>query len=360
MKKGFTISEILITLAIVGVVASMTLPTLIVEINKKIKSSQKGVIESRLLKGINLYNSLENGLNYPSYVSTKEFLEGLSKHYKMVKICDETNLQECMPYKTIQDEGETIDISKLGTAGSFGLISSDYYSPAGFISAGGTPFFVALKKNCTYDPDTPMKSIGESGCLAMLYDINGTRKPNTVGEDIVVYNGMTPKGYFKKVNGVKVFGPAVNATGISAQQCREEKEKNYGISLCGRDNDGYAGGMKYCHDIGTHMATPDELSKIIGGLWKNNKNERLTDFNLYSPSFGNDYVFDAELAETLNLKNREGLTSYVTDLLLEEHPTVPIAGSYVRIYNYKRLAVIEGANRWQMGGAQVICVKNNE
>ena len=35
MKKGFTLAEVLITLGIIGVVAAMTMPTLINNINNK-------------------------------------------------------------------------------------------------------------------------------------------------------------------------------------------------------------------------------------------------------------------------------------------------------------------------------------
>ncbi|MBR1424569.1 type II secretion system protein, partial [bacterium] len=48
-KAAFTLAEVLITLAVIGVVAAMTLPTLIAKINEKADSNQKAVIEAKLI-----------------------------------------------------------------------------------------------------------------------------------------------------------------------------------------------------------------------------------------------------------------------------------------------------------------------
>ncbi|MBR1424890.1 type II secretion system protein [bacterium] len=53
-KAAFTLAEVLITLAIIGVVAAMTLPTLIAKINEKADSNQKAVIEAKLIQGLNM------------------------------------------------------------------------------------------------------------------------------------------------------------------------------------------------------------------------------------------------------------------------------------------------------------------
>ena len=50
MKKAFTLAEVLITLAIIGVVAAMTIPTLISSYNKK-------VVETKLLRVYSVMNN---------------------------------------------------------------------------------------------------------------------------------------------------------------------------------------------------------------------------------------------------------------------------------------------------------------
>ena len=50
MKNGFTLAEVLITLGIIGVVAAMTIPTLISNYKKQIDSNGKEALHS--IKGM--------------------------------------------------------------------------------------------------------------------------------------------------------------------------------------------------------------------------------------------------------------------------------------------------------------------
>ncbi|MBR1424937.1 type II secretion system protein, partial [bacterium] len=87
-KAAFTLAEILITLAVIGVVAAMTLPTLIAKINEKADSNQKAVIEAKLIQGLNMLD-LHGGMN-DTYSSTAEFVEELGKYMKITAVCDGT------------------------------------------------------------------------------------------------------------------------------------------------------------------------------------------------------------------------------------------------------------------------------
>ena len=44
---------------------------------------------------------MEDKLNQ-RYENTKEFVEALSKYYKVIAICDADELQNCFPYRTIK------------------------------------------------------------------------------------------------------------------------------------------------------------------------------------------------------------------------------------------------------------------
>ena len=76
-KVGFTLAEVLITLTVVGVVAALTLPTLMTTINGKVQENQRKVMERKLVQGLNLYNNQEDGL-IKHYNNTEEFVRGLS------------------------------------------------------------------------------------------------------------------------------------------------------------------------------------------------------------------------------------------------------------------------------------------
>ncbi|MBR1423974.1 type II secretion system protein, partial [bacterium] len=87
-KAAFTLAEVLITLAVIGVVAAMTLPTLIAKINEKADLNQKTVIEAKLIQGLNMLD-LHGGMN-DTYSSTAEFVEELGKYMKITAVCDGT------------------------------------------------------------------------------------------------------------------------------------------------------------------------------------------------------------------------------------------------------------------------------
>ena len=60
MKKGFTLAEVLITLAIIGIVAAMTIPTLVNNYRKKDTTAKLKKFYSTMIQAIQL-SELENG-----------------------------------------------------------------------------------------------------------------------------------------------------------------------------------------------------------------------------------------------------------------------------------------------------------
>ena len=115
---GFTLAEVLIALAIIGVVAAMTIPSLMSNISERVKNHQIEVFKAKLHKGCSLLN-VENGIG-PYYNSTMEFVTALSKHMKIVTICDADNLSNCMPYTKLKlKDGTEKNLSEFKTAEKF-------------------------------------------------------------------------------------------------------------------------------------------------------------------------------------------------------------------------------------------------
>ena len=81
-KSCFTLAEVLIVIGVIGVVAAITIPTLINSISPKAKEAQTKTIEARLLDGINRYSAMEDGLSQ-KHETTYDFLVGLSKYYNL-------------------------------------------------------------------------------------------------------------------------------------------------------------------------------------------------------------------------------------------------------------------------------------
>ena len=250
MKKriGFTLAEVLITLGIVGVVAALTIPTLTKNINSRVKKTQVEVVNKKLTEGMQLL-SAAGGLG-PYYESTEDFVRnGLSKHLKIVTICKQSELNKCMTYDQLSfRDGTTKTLSSIKDGNDIGALASydsNYTSDnVGIVLANGTPMILNFNLNCPIsDPET--RNNTPLACLVALYDINGSRKPNTRGEDIL---------------GINTFGKAFVPTPITKSEC-EKIASTHGITACNYDNDYWAGAVKQCGGV-WNLPTDDQLTTL--------------------------------------------------------------------------------------------------
>lgn len=187
MKKGFTLAEVLITLGIIGVVAAMTLPTLI-------QNYKKQVYANGAKKGLNTITNLMSKIQADEGVSdftaTSLFSEGvcaityannrgqidfsanngceelygnptaiekiIPKYIKTVKICKGTDCKEIAEH-TDFEYGLLPHIQKNWSTKIMGVYSTD-----------GMIYYVFPT---------------EAG-LSFIYDINGEKGPNESGRDL--------------------------------------------------------------------------------------------------------------------------------------------------------------------------------
>ena len=215
LKYGFTLAEVLITLVIIGVVAAITIPSLIVKLDKVVKENQIKVFESKLQKGMDRMNLA--GEIGPYYQTTEDFIKALSAHMKIVTICKAGELQNCFPYESIQVQGldEPVKVKEIDSGKSFGLNDAGYKDVAGMVLADGTPMLLTWKTDCEVsDPDSSTRGgskfgdnagISTTSCIKGIYDINGTRGPNLMLKDVLGYGGVvTLKGGGIKIAGMKI------------------------------------------------------------------------------------------------------------------------------------------------------------
>ena len=283
-KTGFTLAEVLITLAIIGVVAALTIPTLITKMSERAANARKETIEARLLDGINRYSAMDDGLSQ-KYDTTYDFLVGLSKYYKMSQICRANEITNCVPYDKIYSSvnEDSVDVSTLTSVDKFlsGNAINDYLPPASFITAQGTPVIMAFKKDCAWDMGKAMRSIEDSGCIAYMYDESGTKLPNKLGKDWVQH-GLTVNGLPVAVlGGVKIMTSAFAPSNtLSLTECQEEaaKKSEYQAinsevfidsceDLSSYGGDAWAYAMKYCKELGYHIPTEQQLLDIANSLY---------------------------------------------------------------------------------------------
>ena len=184
-KNGFTLAEVLITLVIVGVVAAMTIPTLVN--NTKKQEYVAGLKKANSVLSQSLYKMTENNA-YPvgdySYLRDKNFINEFAKVVSVAKKCD--TFADCFAknpnsYKRLNNGNADITDGK-------SIVISD-----------GQMFSYAetnLATNSGLSDDDKNNIIGR-----IVVDVNGGKNPNQYGYDlfffyIVEHKGIVPSGSY--------------------------------------------------------------------------------------------------------------------------------------------------------------------
>ena len=294
-KVAFTLAEVLITLGIIGVVAAMTLPVLLTNVQAKIRAEQirsakyKFSLATEKMARLNLIGP---------YDSTDAFVDELQKHLKISKRCNASNLRDCWPYDTVDlGNGKTWDISKTKTGSQLGMETDDKqdYSSnnVGIVTADGVPMILSYNKKCPAidsleklswsTTDNKPETNDSAGCVAAVFEINGTGKPNKLSNDVVLFNA----GGLGNSCGIEVSGKCLSAvfspTPLTYEQCVAQKS-SLGIHFCAYSNDYWAGAAAKCGGV-NNIASPVYLYRL---LYKNNKfnKEVATSLGLPDPPFG--------------------------------------------------------------------------
>ena len=155
-KKGFTLAEVLITLAILGVIAALTLPALQANYMKQAMEKQTLKFYSQMYNALAILKAENESDNIASNGGiTDKFIR---EHFNIVEKYERNDLSQCLPtqYSAIDNNNSTMT-----TATAFDNIQRVY------VLADGTVF--GLTGN------NPAK---------IVFDVNGKRGPNKFGYDL--------------------------------------------------------------------------------------------------------------------------------------------------------------------------------
>lgn len=164
MKKAFTLAEVLVTLGIIGVVAAMTIPTLINNYKKKVTVERLKSAYSVLFQALRL-SEAENG-----YVSDWNFDLGIEEFYDTYLTKYLKHVEKIVP----AEYTDIVDVKYLN-----GLLCTNEEWCGN--KSDGLHYWLKLANGTVVMLDPP------SG-RAIAVDINGDKKPNIIGKDIFVFS----------------------------------------------------------------------------------------------------------------------------------------------------------------------------
>ena len=271
---AFTLAEVLITLGIIGVVAVMTMPAIIANIQDHVKAKRVENIRQKLSKVTDAM-SATSGIN--GYADTMEFVAEMNKHMKIAKICDNEHLSACWPTKEVMlnDEGKMWEIAKTKNAKTLKIpkaVLNNYANTVGIVTGDGTAMILSYDKNCDFNPEVIGYAYSgglsnSASCLAGVFDWNGGKSPNKLGKDVITLGVASGLGNDCAIElGGKCFTAPFTPTPITRAKC-EELKGELGIRGCNYEQDYWAGAVKQCGGV-SKMPTMADIGKLATELYK--------------------------------------------------------------------------------------------
>jgi len=196
MKKGFTLAEVLITLAIIGIVAAITIPSLMADVNQKAFDNQRKTLHSRLANALTAMDKLSG---YGVYDDTDAedikdtaaesfIVDGLSKVYKIRNTCSVDKMEKCGvsdSFTTV--EGNTATMPKKLSEAIGGRTFDVDTNAIAFETNNGESIVALYNPKCmnkSVPTATSTDYIPDKVCVNFIYDLNGPKAPNMMGKDM--------------------------------------------------------------------------------------------------------------------------------------------------------------------------------
>jgi len=206
MRRGFTLAEVLLTLAIIGVVAALTIPAVITKVTKDqyVVGLKKAYNTLKAIEreSIQEHGDMENW-DWTGDVATT-FETYFKSYFEIIKDCGITTDNGCFNTKRTYLDG---------SAWTMDFNTDSYYR---IITSDGTAFMYTKQAN-------PLP--GRQG--RFYVDVNGLKGPNRVGRDMFSFNvfpsklGIKPRGAY-----VNITGEAIASSDVEAS-CKAGGEGTY-------------------------------------------------------------------------------------------------------------------------------------
>ncbi|MDO5436823.1 MAG: type II secretion system protein [bacterium] len=223
MRKslGFTLAEVLITLAIIGVVAAMTIPSVIVNTNQS-------EFKTGLRKAVSVLNSsltMNIALEGESPYDNSNLFGYLQQHMSVMKSTTKLDFAE-NNYAFYTTDGMRFEFPTAKTTKVFKLHENGdtIYFNETTMSEGGRTY---IGECGSAGLATNVNDTKKGPCMVMV-DVNGDRKPNpanaSVNNNTYSYPGPTEK-LLKDVFTIMITDEKAVPLGVAAQKAMYQAQK---------------------------------------------------------------------------------------------------------------------------------------
>ena len=287
---AFTLSEVLIALVVIGIIAAITLTTVMPNIQERVNSQRQANIVYKVTQATNLMKA--NGAMINGFESTDAFVDELQKYLKIMKRCDSDHIVDCWPTKKVRtSEGKEYEVSKAQTRALLGFKTNKETKNVGIILADGATLIM------TYDSTNPGLSIGDpltatnktlpvggkykefleyttnsTAGLAFVMDVNGSKGPNSETLNNKMYDIRSfNSARFEGCAGTKLNGkcytpidsiPPLDCSRTSQGTLIKQENAPYCDEKSYWAEDYWAGAMKECSIRGMSMPDKDTLTSL--------------------------------------------------------------------------------------------------
>lgn len=180
---GFTLAEVLLVITIIGIIAAMTIPTLINNVQSQSTVARLKKANSTLSQAfISIKDDDCGGTLAGCFSDRDDLFTHLATKMSFLKVCDNSELEDCFPTEKIYNLSGTVDISA--------DISGGYSS--GILSDGTSISFTQTSVACNHS------YYNNISCGYIYVNLKGIKTPIFNGKDmfqfIVTKNGIVPDG----------------------------------------------------------------------------------------------------------------------------------------------------------------------
>lgn len=187
---AFTLAEVLITLGIIGIVAALTIPTLMANSQKNAYVSgaikYNSILQSVITRymGDNNYSDLissdifNNGGGSYSQAGSQRVWDALKGYLMLSKDCGASVSTGCFP---------SDNIKQINNNSSGDIPEGSNLFAKGILNDGSTIWLLDDPANCSYDRSISHLNELATSCGVFTIDVNGMKGPNQYGRDEFQY-----------------------------------------------------------------------------------------------------------------------------------------------------------------------------